>query len=432
MKSIFRLAILIAALSLLFACTETTTNFNEDNDNNGRVIGSVHGIVSDANNNIRLGNIEITYAVKGSVRTTKTNNLGYYAIGDLPSGVYELTFSGDGAYAIARVNVVIPDLEDIGISDIPTTDDFYYSVSQDKVLYSLDSTVTGTIHAVVDNEEIEDLSGIRVTANYGAWQLTPDQYIAYTDSEGAFILENLPSVATFTLLVDSWTDGVHTFEAVDMDVHAAIQGVLNLEPIVLNPIGEDILVIAHNLEDFPINGTIEVTFNQSIDADEFEIELLNQFNAWVDISTITWDSSTHVTIDPDEALVLDSEYTLRLMGETINGNPFILEEEFETQPGIMIENTNMELYDGHYEITPYQSIVINFTEPVLIGYNGNVLEITNYLTPIMSWSNGNKTLTVTAPAGGYTLEQITVEAEFFSTLAPYDSAGQLYEVNISE
>ncbi len=432
MNTLFRIIAVMAALSLLFACSNTSTNFDQDNDNNGRVVGSIHGVVSDTNTGARLKDITITYAVKGKIYTTKTNDLGYYAVNSLPSGSYELTFSGNSAYAISRSFIVIPDLEDIGISDIPTNDDFEYSVTQDRGLYTLDATVNGTIMAFVNGQEISDLTGIRVIADYGIYSFAPDIYTTYTDSDGVFAFAGLPSTGEFSLQIDSWTDGTHTFAAQDITVYPVVSGVLNLEPIYLDVVAEEVNVVSSNLYEFPITGTIEITFNQSIAPDYFDVELVNQSGGIVDISSIEWTSSTHVTIDPDEALLLDHTYDLNIDGMTVNANDFVWNTQFITQPGIMIESTNMELYDGYYQITPNKSIVINFTEQVLLGSANNVLDITDYPNPIMSWSNNNKTLTVTPPDDGYQTSTITVDMEFFSVLAPYDSVAMIYMVDIAE
>ncbi len=433
MKATLRLITLLAVLSLLFACTETTTsNYEAGNENDGRVIGSIHGVVSDANDNSRMANITITYAVRGVVYTTKTNDLGYYAINNLPSGNYEITFSGNDDYAIARSNIIIPDLEDIGISDIPTDEDFEYSITRDRVLHTLDATVNGSVMAFVENQEIEDLTGIRLIADFGVFDLAPDCYATYTDIDGVFSFSNLPSTAEFTLRIDSWTDGSHTFKAQAFDVYPVAQGVLNMNPILLEVIDEEVNVIADNLDNFPITDTIELTFDQAIDPENFVVELTNQTNGAVDISQIEWTSSTHVTIDPDEALLLDHEYNFTVQGKTVNANPFDWSAEFITQPGIMIESTNMELYDGYYQITPNQSIVINFSEQVLIGYVDNLLDISDYPAPVMSWSNNNTTLTIQPPSGGYNVGNITVDLEFYSVLAIYDSVTKFYTVVVAD
>ncbi len=433
MKSIFRALSLLVVLSLLFACTETTTTNNEPgNDNNGRVIGSISGVVSDANDNARLAGVTVTYAVRGVVYSTQTNDLGYYAIYNLPSGNYEITFSGNNSYAVSRTNIVIPNLEDIGISDFPTEDDFEYSVTRDKGLYTLDSTVNGTIMAYVNNEEIHDLSGIRITADLGIFDLAPSLYSTYTDSTGAFSFASLPSVSEFSLRIDSWTDGVHTFRAQEFDVYPVVQGVLNLNPVLLDVIDEVVHVIASNLDNFAIDNTIELTFDQAIDPETFEVALVNQTNGYVDINLINWISSTHVQIDPDEPLLLDHIYDLYVDCRTVNGNAFNWVTEFTTQPGIMIEDTNMELYDGYYRITPNQSIVINFSEQVMIGYVDNVLDISDYPAPVMSWSNNNKTLTIQPPAGGYNVGNIFIDLEFYSVLAIYDSVAKFYTVGVAD
>ena len=108
-----------------------------DDYTDGRVIGTIHGVVKDAHSGARLKDIVVTTMVKGESHWVHTNDLGYYAITNLSPGNYELTFSGSDGYAIMSTDEDIPTLQSIGVIDRATSEDFHYTVTQDMSLYSL-------------------------------------------------------------------------------------------------------------------------------------------------------------------------------------------------------------------------------------------------------------------------------------------------------
>ena len=86
---------------------------NEDSDRNDMVIGSVHGIVSDESSNARLDSVNVYWISNGELQSTQTDSLGYYAISELSTGDYEITFSKDGEFATGTVSVTIPSFQDL-------------------------------------------------------------------------------------------------------------------------------------------------------------------------------------------------------------------------------------------------------------------------------------------------------------------------------
>ena len=82
MKPIISLSLILTIL-LLVGCDDSVTNNYPDTDTNGRVIGTVHGVVTDANTNTRLNSAKVTTVVDGDILSTITDSLGYYAITNL-------------------------------------------------------------------------------------------------------------------------------------------------------------------------------------------------------------------------------------------------------------------------------------------------------------------------------------------------------------
>jgi hypothetical protein len=186
-----------------------------------------------------------------------------------------------------------------------------------------------------------------------------------------------------------------------------------------------VFVLTHNMQDgFLIGGNIVMTFNKAIDPNTFRVYL---GQAKTEITSIVWtNSNTTVTINPDEDLILDTTYELWYEGKSIDGNSFGYSHEFDTQSGIEILKTNLEVYDEYYRIANNQAIIIEFTESVNTSATGNMLVIWdsntwNPYTVTGSWSNNNKTLTIPAPAGNYAVGEIFIQIRYFSSLAEYDN-----------
>ncbi|OQX71509.1 MAG: hypothetical protein B6D62_01840, partial [Candidatus Cloacimonas sp. 4484_275] len=150
----------LLTILLFFGCAKLTSTQDMENENNGRVIGTIHGVVFDANTNEFLANISISWSVNGKIKTTTTNSVGYYSITNLSPGNYELTFT----------------LDQIGIDDIPTEEDFYFTVNDDIFLFGKTSGVEGTVYKIIDNETIEPAEGVTVIADFRDYDISPAEY----------------------------------------------------------------------------------------------------------------------------------------------------------------------------------------------------------------------------------------------------------------
>ncbi len=104
MKSKLVLIFCLVAICLITGCDKKEFTYDELFVD-GRVIGSINGVVSDAATNSRLANILVTWVAKGGIYTTRTNDLGYYGITNLDPGHYEITFSDIEGYAIGKTTV---------------------------------------------------------------------------------------------------------------------------------------------------------------------------------------------------------------------------------------------------------------------------------------------------------------------------------------
>jgi hypothetical protein len=408
----------VAALFLMTGCTEdTSVNYS---DSVIKVVGTLHGVVTDAANNARMEGVTVTVVQKDKIFTTTTDALGYYIVKSLWSGYYEATFTMNG-FAVARSTGYIPTEAEVYDSKA----DINQVEVLDMDLFALTAGLTGKIYKVIDNGNIVAASGVTVIADFDHFDLSPDEYTTTTNASGVYSFTNLPSAPMVSIRTLPYNDGTYSFDPI-LSSAGLIPGVtVTAQDMGLMITEAPVFVLTHNMQDgFLIGGNIVMTFNKAIDPNTFRVYL---GQAKTEITSIVWtNSNTTVTINPDEDLILDTTYELWYEGKSIDGNSFGYSHEFDTQSGIEILKTNLEVYDEYYRIANNQAIIIEFTESVNTSATGNMLVIWdsntwNPYTVTGSWSNNNKTLTIPAPAGNYAVGEIFIQIRYFSSLAEYDN-----------
>jgi hypothetical protein len=405
----------VAALFLMTGCTEdTSVNYS---DSVIKVIGTLHGVVTDANNNARMEGVTVTVVQKDKIFTTTTDVLGYYIVKSLWSGYYEATFSVNG-YALARSTGYIPTEAEVYDSKA----DINHVEVLDMDLYSLNAGLTGKLYKVLEDGNIVAASGVTVIADFHDYDLSPDEYTATTNASGVYSFSNLPAAPMIVVRTLPYNDGTYSFDPTygsaglipGVTVTAQDMGIMITEA--------PVFVLTHNLQDgFLIGGNIVMTFNKAVDTATFHAYLNIDKSAKTEIASVVWsNNNTTVTINPDENLLIETWYYFWFEGRSADGNYFEEDYYFETQPGIKVTTTNLQVYDGFNQITTTQAIIINFSEPVLTTSSDNYIYVDGVI-PASSWSNNNQTLTINAPTGGYTSgDNFWVYIGVTSTLADYD------------
>lgn len=400
-------------------CENEETVVQDGAPNNGRVIGSIHGRVMDVVTGLLLEDVTVTWADDGGVHGTTTNDMGYYAIQGLDPGNYVLTFSREEGYATQSVVVAVPTLEDIGIVDIPTEDDFRQTIQRDVELPPLSSTVGGRFYEDPGDGTLMAADGITVALDFSAFNLSPALYTTTTDGDGDYLFEDLPATATAVLRVADFIDGFMSFEGHEALVQLVPGGTAQLADVVLGTLQVEPMIVAENLtqEPFPIHGNLELSFDKAMNPDDFAARL--QGVGVVELA-LGW-SADHrsLTIDPDEDLRLDQAYTLTMAGRAEDQSAYAEVIVFITQEGIALASSNLQAYDGFYAIDEDDQIILHTTEPIDPSDSRNQF-LVNGLDVAAAFLDGNLTVVINAPETGWPGPQIVLFVDVYSTLADYD------------
>ena len=314
---------------------------SSDNNTDGRVIGTIHGVVKDAHSGARLKDIVVTTTVKGEIYWVFTNDVGHYAITNLSPGNYELTFSGSDGYAIMSTDEDIPTLETIGVIDMATSEDFHYTVTQDMPLYSLNAGVTGTVYTKQDEENTTLAgSGVTVIAEYEA-DFSPSWYSTVTDSDGVYSFSNLPALlATEEVSIKTmpFSDGTYDYAVATNQVELFPGETVTNDAIILEIDIAEPFILTNNFEnnDFGLTESLTMTFSKTMDASSFDITLSGEGEV---VFVSSWTNDITLTIDPLVTLQASTTYSLSLNGKSQDNNDYSASLSFVTEDNEIADTT---------------------------------------------------------------------------------------------
>ncbi|MBU0473778.1 MAG: carboxypeptidase regulatory-like domain-containing protein [Bacteroidetes bacterium] len=390
-KTIVSLLFIFAILLILGCNDEITNNYNTTD---GRVIGSIHGVVTDANTNTRIFGVEVTTVVNGKVFKTLTDSLGYYSITNLSTGDYEISYSGKKDFAIGRTTVSIPTLQQIGITEFPTSEDFHYSEKMDIDLYMLNAGLTGKVWTKFDDENTIIASGVMVIADFSNYDISPDKYITTTNSDGSFTFNNLPATGNVELITMPYNNGISNYSVNSTSAILLPNIITNANNIILSIAQESPFVVQNNFKNnnFNLYDDIILTFSKEMEPSSFYISLSSTTFGTVEYEA-TWNSSNiTLSINPFVALQVNETYYLTINGKSKDNNLFSESFTFGTKQGIQFVKTNLERTDGIFdEFSIFNNIEITFSENVdlnnkdgyvyLIDENSEIGQTTNSISP---------------------------------------------------
>ncbi|MEA1980657.1 MAG: carboxypeptidase-like regulatory domain-containing protein, partial [candidate division Zixibacteria bacterium] len=354
MKSKLILVFCLIAIALITGCDKKEFTYDELFVD-GRVIGSINGVVSDDATNSRLANVLVTWVAKGGVYTTRTNDLGYYGITNLDPGYYDITFSDIEGYAIGKITVEIETLDNIGIDNYPTSEDFYYSVNENVPLYQLNSSLKGMVYASPSAELYVPAIGVTVVADFNNYDLADEEYTVVTDSNGAYTFTELPATANVDLRTMPFSTGGFDYAVATKNNVALITGGLaDAGNIFLSVAPATPFLVSNNFMNgnFPLRSGLHMTFSKAMQTDGFEISLTETVVKAVGpievAFTFNWTDGIVLVVDPVAALNAGTSYTLSLTGTSQDGNSFDEDYVFTTQDGLVYTHTNLEVSQGSF------------------------------------------------------------------------------------
>ncbi len=441
--------ITLVGLALLFVVNCSRHTY-EPELANGRVIGSIHGIVTDFATNTRfdINQVKVTWIIDGEMKSTRNDSLGYYIITDLTSGEYDITFSGTNDYAVSKLHVTIPPYEDLVGCCGPTDKDYPYSVIKDIMLYQTNASLVGKIYKKENELNIEPAEGVTVVADFTYdhdyeefYNITPGQYTATTNSDGEFSFVELPCTPTVNLRTMPFQDDAYDYAVKDTTVVLIPNGTKNVGDIVLNIAPATPFIVQNNfidVDNFALTNSLTATFSKAMDTTSFHIVLtrLYQYDPYTccddddydeydeDVvieCNVTWANNITVTINPYVDLEAGWVYSLCLEGYALDKNAFAKEYNFKTQRGIEFVSTNLERAQNIYDEFPIDSnIEIVFSMAVVMSNPMSYVSLFDssgaYVMTSITLSGDSKTLIINPQDGLEPDQEYYLEYRVYSSI----------------
>lgn len=411
----------LAAGALLLGCENEEVAYEDGGPNNGRVIATIHGrVLNSLDGSFLIGAI-IRWADDGGIHQTVSDAGGYYTVRNLDQGAYIFTVSTGDGYAVRSFPVVVPTLDQIGIVDLPTEEDFRHTIVQDLPMLPLTSSLQGRLYLEDDQFGLILGAGVEVGLDFSAYQISPAWVLATTGSDGVYQFSGLPAATSAVLHIAGFQQNGLTYPEYTAVVDLTPGGDAQVEDLQLQTLQVEPFVVEDNLSQglVGIEEALVITYNKAMRTSTFSAIL--QGASQVELH-ITWSSDSRtVTLTPDEPLLLDRTYSLQMSGLAQDNSTYNETIHFATQEGIEIASTNLQAYDGIYSILATDSIDIVYTEAVDPSAELNVYQVDG-ADMAVSLLDGNRRLVITPPPGGWVGNSIFVQVTVYSTLAPYDNA----------
>ena len=359
MKRTLSIFIAIFLIVMLFTQCDNATDY-EVPPADGRVVGSVHGIVQDSYSGERLADIVVEYVCDGDVESTTTDTMGYYSVTDLYSGNYVFTFMGVGTYATTKATITIPNVPDIA-SDNPSGEDYQYSIVSNASLYQMNAGIKGQVYAQTQDGSLVPASNVTVVAQVSSGSIPyiyslgkqttsgvensaviisadvePSVFEAQTNSDGEYLFDqNLPCVSSYSIHTLPFTQNGVDYSAgyANQSVSVSPEVTVTAEDIVAQPALPEAKILSgpYGDDEFPVASNIIIGFSKPMDPESFEIQFSEN---WGDLlyCTATWSSDSLIlTIDPYDELEQETTYSLSLEGMGGDGSEFDHSGIFSTE-----------------------------------------------------------------------------------------------------
>lgn len=416
MRKIVLFAAILAILGA-YGCNEDnvyTPDFNTD----GRVIGSVNGVVLDGASHDALAGVQVNTAIRGQHVSTVSDAAGHYAFTNMDPGTYVLTFifpvtegkDVKSAYTSVKGEVQIPTLDDLYAidPDLPHDQDFHYEAEGDVEMFPLDGSAEGYVYVKTDMQTTVAAEGVNVVADFlypttntndlSELEIMDEEWFTTTDEDGHYMFTGLPTGTEGEVRTQHYLYGDMPFDPID-DYHLDMRGGGNVlvDDLIFNG-ATSVYVVSQNWNSnipFPVGSPFMATFSVPMDPSTF-VATLDSYDKTLQPITVTWSGNT-VTITPDGPLVADEDYSLTMAGWSLDGQPFTYHNYSiytgENVPPSIVDTNFKDSQtfpvDGNLEVTfnmamNPSSVVVWFDEDKLLG---NIVFD-------KSWNEGNTMLTI--------------------------------------
>lgn len=373
----------IIIILFIFACSEHTVQPPAELAN-GRVIGTIHGLVYDfcSQTLFDSGAVTVTWVVDGTMKSTISHNKGYYIITELPPGDYTIHFTGSAGFAVGKIVVHVPTLEEILYSagelggPPPTDRDYEHTISEDIYLYQKNAGLKGHVYKKESDQTTSLAQGVRVVANYTyrvehsesfveGYSIYPAKYTTTTDAAGFFSFDSLPGTPDVIIETLPYSYSTNDYEFTYISEYLVQNSIRLMDDIILEITSPEPFIVQNNFinkNNLPLTSSLMITFSKAMDVQSFTYNLA--YDNTVECDT-TWSNNILLTINPCVDLLPDEDYSLFLLGKSTDNHDFEANLAFTTQKGIEFVSTNLERIQDVYDEFPVdENIELTFSMPV--------------------------------------------------------------------
>ncbi|MBU2500248.1 Ig-like domain-containing protein [bacterium] len=331
----------MAAILFAFGCNEENV-YQPDANEDGRVIGTIQGVVTDAADATLLPGVEVSTTIRAEHVTTITDATGHYSFTNLDPGNYVLTFVFPedkvvkDAYAGVFGEAYIPTVDEIRESygddfEGPTDVDFRHEVEANVNLYPLNGSAEGYVFVTMNAQSEVPAVGATILADFGVetkdysgwtYALIDHEWFATTGEDGMYSFTGLPTGVDGMLRCLPYNHDGTYYDQQNQSLHLEDGGHFLADDFVLGT-ADAPMIIAQNWDGdvpFPAGGSFTATFNMAMDPATF-VATLNWYDKQLVPVTVSWNGNT-VTVDPDQDMVVGGEYYLTLAGWSTDGQAF--------------------------------------------------------------------------------------------------------------
>jgi hypothetical protein len=341
--------------------TESESNVPNQN---GRVLGHAHGIITDGNTGNVVANVDVAWSGRGTSGTVRTNANGFYSIPNLITGDYQLLVKPSNLYTSVKHDFSVPSMSALGVDAMVTNQDFHINLTENFTIFQKKSTVSGFVYASTSTTSMVPIANAKVIATL------PSQYVPYylntlTDATGKFTFTDIPSIGVpVSFRVEgNYVIGDYTYSTGAIStITPTFNSVHELSVFTMSINTTPVAILSHNVNEYFHGQTIRFAFNKDINPMHFTMSITPSGMTQIPIKTRNWVNSRELIVTPDTDLISDTPHTFVFTGlatdKSMEPNFTITRSFSTTEFPLTIVSTTMNTY------MPGGTFDIVFSKPV--------------------------------------------------------------------